>query len=110
MKFERVAALGAEVSGIDLSGTLSDAEIDEIEAGLLKHRVLFFRNQDLNGGKLVEFSRRFGESFIQPAAGAQIPGTPVPGERQQQTAHSEHVSSGHDRAAPTGRPCTCCTR
>ena len=67
MKFERVAALGAEVSGIDLTRTLSDADIDAIEAGLLKHRVLFFRNQDLSGGQLVEFSRRFGESFIQPA-------------------------------------------
>lgn len=67
MRFERVAALGAEVSGIDLAPDLPQAEIDEIEQGLLEHRVLFFRNQDLSGEELVDFSRRFGESFIQPA-------------------------------------------
>ena len=67
MQFERVAALGAEVSGINLSPDLPQAEINEIERGLLEHRVLFFRNQDLSGEELVDFSRRFGESFIQPA-------------------------------------------
>ncbi len=67
MKFERVAALGAEVSGIELSPNLSQTAIDEIERGLLEHRVLFFRDQGLSGEELVEFSRRFGKSFIQPA-------------------------------------------
>lgn len=67
MRFERVAALGAEVSGIALAPDLPQAEIDEIEQGLLEHRVLFFRNQELSGEELVDFSRRFGESFIQPA-------------------------------------------
>ncbi len=67
MEFERVAKLGAEVSGIDLSPDLPQDVIDEIKQGLLEHRVLFFRNQDLNGEELVDFSRRFGESFVQPA-------------------------------------------
>ena len=67
MEFERVAKLGAEVSGIELSPDLPQDVIDEIEQGLLEHRVLFFRNQDLNGEELVDFSRRFGESFVQPA-------------------------------------------
>ena len=67
MNFERVAKLGAEVSGIELSPDLAQAVIDEIEKGILEHRVLFFRDQGLNGEELVEFSRRFGESFIQPA-------------------------------------------
>ncbi len=67
MKFERVAKLGAEVSGIELAADLPQDVIDEIEQGILAHRVVFFRDQDLSGEELVEFSRRFGESFIQPA-------------------------------------------
>ena len=67
MQFERVAKLGAEVSGVDLSPDLPQDVIDEIEQGILEHRVVFFRDQDLNGEELVEFSRRFGESFVQPA-------------------------------------------
>ena len=67
MKFERIAALGAEVSEVELSPDLPQEVIDEVEQGLLEHRVLFFRNQELSGEELVDFSRRFGESFVQPA-------------------------------------------
>ena len=59
--------MGAEVSGIELSPDLPQDLIDEIEQGILEHRVVFFRDQDLSGEELVEFSTRFGESFIQPA-------------------------------------------
>jgi taurine dioxygenase len=67
MQFERVAVLGAEVSGIDLSGDLSDAQIGQIDNALTEHRVLFFRDQALSGEQLVAFSRRFGDTFVQPA-------------------------------------------
>ena len=67
MKFEQVAKLGAEVSGVDLSPDLPQDLIDEIGQGILEHRVIFFRGQDLSGEELAEFSTRFGESFIQPA-------------------------------------------
>ena len=60
MQFERVAKLGAEISGVELSPDLPQDVIDEIEQGILEHRVVFFRDQDLNGEELVEFSRRFG--------------------------------------------------
>ena len=49
MKLERVAKLGAEVSGVDLSPDLPQDLIDEIEQGILEHRVIFFRDQDLTG-------------------------------------------------------------
>ncbi|MEM7706321.1 MAG: TauD/TfdA family dioxygenase [Pseudomonadota bacterium] len=67
LRFERVAVLGAEVTGIDLTDDLSNELIAEIDEGLLEHRVLFFRDQDLSGDQLVALSRRFGESFVQPA-------------------------------------------
>lgn len=67
MKFEPTAVLGAEVTEIDLTQPLSDDTISEIDEALTTHRVLFFRNQYLSGDQLVSFSRRFGDTFVQPA-------------------------------------------
>jgi alpha-ketoglutarate-dependent taurine dioxygenase len=52
--------LGAEVSGVDLHQRLDDATIAEIRAALLRHRVLFFRDQLLSPQELVAFGERFG--------------------------------------------------
>jgi len=54
-------ALGAEVTGIDLSGNLSDKVIAEIRATLMEHHVVFFRDQQLNPATQVAFGERFGE-------------------------------------------------
>lgn len=35
-------ALGAEVSGLDLGGALSEVDIDSIHDALMQHQVLFF--------------------------------------------------------------------
>ena len=35
-------ALGAEVSGLDLGGAVSEADIDSIHEALMQHQVLFF--------------------------------------------------------------------
>lgn len=67
LKFDRLAVLRAEVTGVDLAAELTDEFIAEIDQGLLEHRVLFFRDQDLSGDGLVALSRRFGKSFVQPA-------------------------------------------
>ena len=40
--------LGAFVGGVDLTGPLTDAEVDELYQGLIAHEVLFFRNQPLS--------------------------------------------------------------
>ena len=37
--------LGAEISGVDLSQEISEAEFAEIEAAFLAYQVLFFKNQ-----------------------------------------------------------------
>jgi taurine dioxygenase len=54
-------ALGAEIGGVDLSEPLSDAVIGEIRAALLKHHVIFFRDQHLTPEQHLAFGRRFGE-------------------------------------------------
>ncbi len=66
MNFERVAILGAEVSGVDLSAELDDGAVREIKDALARYQVLFFRDQPLSGDQLLGFARRFGELFVQP--------------------------------------------
>lgn len=53
--------LGAEISGIDLRHPLPTADIAAIRAALLKHKVLFFRDQDISHVDHVRFGRYFGE-------------------------------------------------
>ena len=52
--------LGAEISGVDLSQPLSDATFAEIAAAFFDNEVVFFRNQTLEPGQQVDFTRRFG--------------------------------------------------
>lgn len=63
----RVAgALGAEISGVDLSANLSDATVAAIRAALVEHQVIFFRDQDLTPAQQVAFGARFGPLNIHP--------------------------------------------
>ena len=51
-------ALGAEISGVDLSQDLPDEVVDEIRAALLDHLVVFFRDQSLTPQRQLAFARR----------------------------------------------------
>ncbi len=53
------AALGAEVTGVDLRA-VTDADSDSIHRAWIDHLVLLFRNQHLTDDDLITFSRRFG--------------------------------------------------
>jgi taurine dioxygenase len=57
-------ALGAEISGIDLSRDLDDAVIGEIRRALVENCVIFFRDQHLNLDQHLAFGRRFGDLQI----------------------------------------------
>jgi alpha-ketoglutarate-dependent taurine dioxygenase len=59
-------ALGAEISGIDLSKDLDDATIAAIRRAWLEHLVIFFRDQELTPQRFLEFGRRFGEPIEYP--------------------------------------------
>ena len=52
--------IGAEISGIDLSQTLDPETQDQIYNALMKHLVLFFRDQDLSPQAQFEFATSFG--------------------------------------------------
>ena len=64
-------AIGAELSNVNLGVASRDAAlIAEIRALLLKHRVLFFRDQDITRAEHVAFARHFGELEDHPVAGS----------------------------------------
>lgn len=67
LRIHRTAgALGAEVSGVDLSQDLDDAVIAEIRAAFVEHQVIFFRDQALTPEQQLAFGRRFGPLNIHP--------------------------------------------
>jgi len=68
----RDAALGADVSGISLSGALDDADIATIEAGLVAHKVLFFHDQSMTTQDQLAFTRRFGPLEVHPFLGKKL--------------------------------------
>ena len=64
-------AIGAELSNVNLGVASRDsALVAEIRQLLLKHRVLFFRNQDFTRAEHVAFARHFGELEDHPVAGS----------------------------------------
>ena len=59
-------ALGAEISGVDLSRPLDDAALGALRRAWLDHLVIFFRDQDLSPAQFLAFARRFGEVVEYP--------------------------------------------
>lgn len=53
-------AVGAEISGVDLS-RISDAAFEQVRNAWHRHSALLFRDQRLSHDELVAFSRRFGD-------------------------------------------------
>jgi taurine dioxygenase len=60
------AALGAEVSGVDLGAPIGDNLLASIRAALLDHQVLFFRDQNMTPADQVRFARQFGDIHHHP--------------------------------------------
>ena len=56
--------LGAEMTGIDVSGPVDDAMIEAITGALLDHHVIVMRDQRLTPEQQVTFSRRFGDLVV----------------------------------------------
>jgi taurine dioxygenase len=63
--------IGAELSNVDLSAASRDgAMVAEIRSLLLKHKVLFLRDQDFSRAEHVAFARHFGDLEDHPVAGS----------------------------------------
>ena len=59
-------ALGAEISGVDLSQPLDNKTFSDIYQAFLDHLVIFFRDQKLTPDQQKTFSQRFGKLHIHP--------------------------------------------
>jgi alpha-ketoglutarate-dependent sulfate ester dioxygenase len=58
--------VGAELLGVDLSGTIPDGVIAEIRAALNAYKVVFFRDQPLDAPRQIALARRFGDLELHP--------------------------------------------
>ena len=67
------SALGALISGVDLSQPLSDEDFAQVRQAYLDHGVIFFRDQDITPEQHLAFARRFApvdiNRFFKPVAG-----------------------------------------
>lgn len=59
-------ALGAMISGIDISQPLAPEDRDTIEQALLEYQVLFFRDQPIEPAQQARFAAYFGDLHIHP--------------------------------------------
>lgn len=53
--------IGADITGVDLTQPVSDAQFAQIHDAWMQHHVLRFRGQSMTKEQLQNFSRRFGE-------------------------------------------------
>jgi taurine dioxygenase len=66
------AAMGAEICGVQ-AAQLSDAQFEEIRNALFRHKMIFFRGQELTHEQHEAFSLRFG-AFAEDAYTSGVPG------------------------------------
>lgn len=59
------AAIGAEISGVDLADVDTDTE-REIRDAWTEYQVLFFREQNITPAEHTAFARRFGDLHVHP--------------------------------------------
>ena len=68
------AAMGAEICGVAIAG-MSEEAFEEVRQALFRHKMIFFRNQNLTNAEHEAFSLKFGP-FAEDAYTSGIPGHP----------------------------------
>ncbi|WP_116365869.1 TauD/TfdA dioxygenase family protein [Parahaliea mediterranea] len=58
--------VGVEVGGFDINAPISDTLAKELKQIWLEHGIVLFRDQDIDPGKQIEFSRIFGPLEMHP--------------------------------------------
>ena len=59
-------AIGAEISGVDLSKPLDNETLEELQLAFAEHLVIFFRDQDISRDEHKAFARRFADLHVHP--------------------------------------------
>ena len=68
--------IGAEIFGVDLGGEISNQQYDAIHEALMRHVVIFFRDQKMTPEQHKAFGRRFGKLHLHPASPNLLEGHP----------------------------------
>ena len=69
--------IGAEITGVDIGGPLSDDAVAQIRQALLEQKVVFLRGQRLNYGRQVAFAQRLGPLTLGHPTLESPPGQPL---------------------------------
>ncbi len=72
MRVEQITcSIGAELLNVSVRDAINDENLfAEIRSQLVRHKVLFLRDQDISKAEHVAFARRFGELEDHPVAGS----------------------------------------
>ncbi|TWB49548.1 TauD/TfdA dioxygenase family protein [Nitrospirillum viridazoti] len=95
-------SIGAEIGGVDLSRPLDDATRDAIKAAVLRHKVVFFRDQDITRDQQVAFAARFGPIYTHPTTTGVDKNPQVHGITAADFA--KHEQARAEAAAKAGKP------
>lgn len=101
--------IGAEVRNLDLGVASRDPGlVAEVRAMLLKHKVLFFRRQEITRSEHIAFARHFGALEDHPVAGSdpENPGLvriyKTPESRKERYENSWHTDATWRESPPFG--------
>ena len=93
---------GAAIGGIDLSSTLTEDTMRDLEQALLQWKVLFFRDQDIDIEDQKRLGSWFGELEVHPTAKKGSPNTEVI-RIEEDDEHRAQLPSGTTAALSTMR-------
>jgi alpha-ketoglutarate-dependent sulfate ester dioxygenase len=86
--------IGAEIHGIDIAKPLTPAQRDAIRAAVLKYKVLFFRDQQLDNDSHAAFAREFGPLYTHPSTTHDPKITPIHNIAARDNARFEKRQAG----------------
>ncbi len=66
--------IGAEIRGVQLSGDIDDITLAAVRAALVRHKVIFFRDQELDDAGQEALAERFGKPVAHPTVPV-VPGS-----------------------------------
>jgi taurine dioxygenase len=70
-------SIGAEIHGVDISKPLTDAVRNAIRAAVIRHKVVFFRDQTLDNESHADFAANFGPLYTHPSTRHDAKITPI---------------------------------
>lgn len=90
--------IGAEIHGIDIAKPLTGAQRDAIRAAVLKYKVVFFRDQQLDNDSHAAFAKEFGPLYTHPSTTHDPKITPIHNIAARDSVRFEKRQAGSIKA------------